>query len=222
MVRHLVALLITTVMVGSTALAHKPCRECQRVTPRVDVIGPVGNDLPPEYRRVCNRPRYIVGKLAYWVAPTSQEAIAWHKAMHRGAYEKKLGRIEPHYFYPKPWETLRRGPRVSLASQKLSGDATMSAEPMPFQDETATESLKDDEMALEDEEDVPSLSDLPASNSGSPKETGVEPQSLGDDTIVDELLPAPNNATDAVGSGVKNENLMKLLRNRQQAEQSTK
>ncbi|MGB7345333.1 MAG: hypothetical protein WBD20_14050, partial [Pirellulaceae bacterium] len=82
MVRSTAALLIssfTLIGLSGTAAAHHPDRECQEVRPRVDVIGPIGNRLRPSYRRELNRPRYLGGKLAYAIAPTSQEAIVWHR-----------------------------------------------------------------------------------------------------------------------------------------------
>ncbi|NND97279.1 MAG: hypothetical protein HKN47_08130 [Pirellulaceae bacterium] len=99
--------------VATTATAHHPNRECQQVHERVDLIGPLGNNLHPSYRRTHNRPRYIPGKLAYWFAPSSQEAMAWHKAKHRGDYKNKRPGREFHYFNPKPWESMQIGPRVS-------------------------------------------------------------------------------------------------------------
>ncbi|EMI22015.1 signal peptide protein [Rhodopirellula maiorica SM1] len=101
-----------------SADAHHPDRENQPVHPRIDVIGPLGNRLPESYRRKYNRPTYIGGKIAYCIAPSSREAMAWHKAEHRGSYDKKGCRTVMTYFYPKPWEALKIGPRPSSASQE--------------------------------------------------------------------------------------------------------
>ncbi len=49
--------------------------------------------------------------MAYLIAPSSQEAMAWHDATHRNLYKNHRPRIEVHYFYPKPWEALRIGAR---------------------------------------------------------------------------------------------------------------
>tara|TARA_R110002049_G_scaffold2750_2_gene21468 strand:- start:256686 stop:257171 length:486 start_codon:yes stop_codon:yes gene_type:complete len=108
--RILAGLVLIGIFAG-TVQAHHPDRANQPVRPRVDCIGPVGNNLPPSYRRVYNRPRNLGGKIAYYVAPTSQEAIAWHRAKHMRAYECNLPRQENYYFYPKPWESLQIGPR---------------------------------------------------------------------------------------------------------------
>ncbi|MCO8121950.1 hypothetical protein NHH03_09400 [Stieleria sp. TO1_6] len=103
------------VALAGLATAHHPDKENQPVHPRIDLIGPIGNRLPPSYRRTYNRPTKLGGRIAYWIAPSSQEAMAWHHAKHAGAYKapKKHLRLEQHYFYPKPWEVLRVGPRPS-------------------------------------------------------------------------------------------------------------
>ncbi len=100
------------VVLASSAFAHHPDREHQRVHQRYDLIGPLGTRLPMSYRRRYNRPTYIGGKIAYWIAPSSQEAMAWHDATHRCFYKNHRPRIEKHFFYPKPWEVLRIGARV--------------------------------------------------------------------------------------------------------------
>ena len=100
---------------AGTAAAHDPDRKNQPVTPIIDVIGPLGNNLKPGHRRGYNRPSYIEGKIAYHLAPSSQEAMSWHRAVHSGAYKdpKKCLRLEQHFFYPKPWQVLTVGPRRS-------------------------------------------------------------------------------------------------------------
>ncbi|TWT84011.1 hypothetical protein CA13_54850 [Planctomycetes bacterium CA13] len=105
--------LVVATMVSTPVLAHHPDRKCQPVHPRYDVIGPLGNRLPESYRRSYNRPTYLGGKIAYKIAPSSQEAMAWHRAEHRCAYDKCEGRRVPQYFYPKPWEALKVGARTS-------------------------------------------------------------------------------------------------------------
>ncbi len=80
-------LLLMVVSLATTLPAHHPNKECQDVHPRCDLIGPLGNRLPMSYRRRFNRPRYLGGKIAYLIAPSSQEAMAWHDAVHLGAYK---------------------------------------------------------------------------------------------------------------------------------------
>lgn len=104
--------------VASTSFAHFPDRQNKRVYPYIDVIPPLGNCLPMGYRRRYNRPSHIGGYLAYVFAPSSQEAMTWHAATHRGNYKKKSPRTEMRYFYPKPWEALQVGPRVALDSEQ--------------------------------------------------------------------------------------------------------
>lgn len=90
---------------------------------RIDVIGPLGNRLPESYRRKYNRPSYIGGKIAAKIAPSSQEAMSFHRSEELGLYDNNgirgavackhcpPQRVEQHYFYPKPWEVLTVGPR---------------------------------------------------------------------------------------------------------------
>jgi hypothetical protein len=85
---------------------------------RFEPIPPVGNRLPLSHRARYNRPSYVAGKIAYYIAPSSQEAMSWHEHVHRGSYRRHAGRIEPMYFYPKPWEVLRVGPRDSVVDNE--------------------------------------------------------------------------------------------------------
>lgn len=92
-------------------------------SPRIDPIPPLGNQLPESYRRKYNRPTYVGGKIAAKIAPSSQEAMAFHRAECLGLYDNNgikgfvngkhcpPRRFEQHYFYPKPWEVLAVGPR---------------------------------------------------------------------------------------------------------------
>lgn len=111
--------IMTVVLAGIAvpAMAHHPDREHQHVTPRVDVIGPVGNRFGPSYRWRYNRPTYLGGKIMYKIAPTSQEAMAWHMAEHRCDYDCDHGRIVNHYFYAKPYDSLLIGGRKSRTQQ---------------------------------------------------------------------------------------------------------
>lgn len=92
-------------------------------SPRIDPISPIGNRLPPSYRRAYNRPTYVGGKIAAQIEPSSQEAMAFNRADAAGLYDNNgvkgfvhgkhcpPRRVERHYFYPKPWEALLVGPR---------------------------------------------------------------------------------------------------------------
>ena len=107
--------MLSALGLSTSAKAHHPDWDTKPVYPMIDVIGPKGNNLKPSYRRRYNRPRYVTGKLLYHIAPSSQEAMAWHRAVHADAYKapKKHCRLEQHYFYPKPWEVLTVGPRTA-------------------------------------------------------------------------------------------------------------
>lgn len=63
------------------------------------------------HRRRYNRPTNWGGKIAYSIAPSSQEAMRWHRATHQGQYKYDAPRMVAHYFYPKPWEAIRIGAR---------------------------------------------------------------------------------------------------------------
>ena len=116
---------------ASTVGAHHPDRRNHRIWPRIDLIPPLGNNLPMEYRRRYNRPTWLGGWIAYKIEPTSQEAMAWHDAAHQRAYKDHRGRLEKHFFYPKPWEGLKIGPRVSVLEENKK------------EEEAVTESLQE-------------------------------------------------------------------------------
>ncbi|MEM6691285.1 MAG: hypothetical protein AAF664_17800 [Planctomycetota bacterium] len=105
------------------ASAHHPDRENQRVHQRIDLIGPVGNRLPPGHRRRYNRPSKFMGWVAYQIAPASREAMAYHRASHLGYYDGNHPRMETHYFFPKPYEVLPIGARRQR--EKLAGDGML-------------------------------------------------------------------------------------------------
>lgn len=122
------------VLLAATSVlpAQHPDRRNHPVRQPIDLIGPLGNRLPPSYRRTYNRPTYIGGKIAYWIAPSSQEAMAWQAAYRSGAYRDHAPRLERHYFFPKPWEAMQVGPRDSTQSQSRdSGETPTPAEELP-------------------------------------------------------------------------------------------
>jgi len=65
----------------------------------------------PEYRKTYNRPRYISGYAAHIIEPSSQEAMAWQTNYCNGNYARHSGPYVPHYYYPKPWESLKTSGR---------------------------------------------------------------------------------------------------------------
>ncbi|MGB7343967.1 MAG: hypothetical protein WBD20_07125, partial [Pirellulaceae bacterium] len=159
-------------------------------------IGPIGNRLRPSYRRELNRPRYLGGKLAYAIAPTSQEAIVWHRAEHQSLYANDACRNEPHYFYPKPWESLQNGPRRPVDPATNGLRPLPDGEFVPLTQGRYGDNASVDTMAIADGENEPKSAIIdtpPADGSGM------------------ELLPAPLSPSDkeptaefeAVGSGLK-------------------
>lgn len=206
-VSQFIACFVAT-LVTVNAMAHEPNRECQCVKPRVDVIGPIGANLRPSYRRVYNRPTYLQGRLAYLIAPTSQEAIAWHKADHKGAYKNELGRIEPRYFYKKPWEALRQGPRLSNVEMQETTLQPLpevdAAEMLPQPEEPQPEELPEPEelpAPKEQKEDENSINDMDTGLDADKDEMSLEdgdndakidsPSDVEDLEDLAELLPAP-------------------------------
>jgi hypothetical protein len=117
------------VFVVAPCQAHPPNYETMPVHPRVEPIPPWLNNLP-SYRERYNRPRYLGGKLMYHIEPSSQEAMSWHRSVHRGYYANHAPRMEDRYFYPKPWQVLTVGPRKpaagSAAAEELAADARQS------------------------------------------------------------------------------------------------
>lgn len=111
--------LALVVNIVAPAAAHPPDWDRHGVTRRIDVIPPLGNNLPRSYAARYNRPAYLTGLISYRVAPTSQEAMAWHRADHRGYYRNHAPRMETHYMYPKPWEALAIGARTQTTAAGL-------------------------------------------------------------------------------------------------------
>jgi hypothetical protein len=151
------ALLMTSLcgIIGpSNASAHHPDREHQRIWPRIDVIPPLGYHLPMEYRRRFNRPTKVGGWIAYHIEPTSQEAMAWHDATHQRAYSDHRGRLEKHFFYPKPWEGLQLGPREeSSQSDREKAEARAATREL-------REALQADDRVLSTDALLPNASSL--------------------------------------------------------------
>ncbi|MEM9644451.1 MAG: hypothetical protein AAF989_05620 [Planctomycetota bacterium] len=141
--RSLILLLVSAWAIPVSA--HHPDRQCQPVIPRVDLIPPMGKHLPAGHRRTYNRPSYWTGKLAYKIAPESQEAMAWHRAEHRGDYECDRCRVVPQYYYPKPYEALRIGAR---RPSQANASVTPSSPPKTSAD-VSDEETSDSQVELE-------------------------------------------------------------------------
>ncbi len=116
------------------AAAHHPEWQSHPVTPRIDVIPPLGNNLPYSHSARYNRPGYVTGKIAYWIAPSTREAMSWHRAAHLGYYANHAPRMVTHYCFPKPWEVLGIGARTDTTAPAV----TTGPAPMSQSTETAT------------------------------------------------------------------------------------
>ena len=125
------------------------------VPPRIDVIGPLGNRLPPAPIRANNRPTELGGAITNAIAPSSREALSWQRSNALGLYENDgidarlrhqycpPGRVEQHYFYPKPWEVL---PTAARPSQSIDYDDS------EFDDDYADELESSEEIQAPPEE----------------------------------------------------------------------
>ena len=115
------------------AAAHHPTAGLW--LPRVEPWDWLERLEPKNYRERYNRPRYIGGKIAYYIAPSSQEAMSWHEHKHRGSYKNHAGPIFKTYNFPKPWEALRVGPRSDAPmmnpGETIISEKVISTNPAP-------------------------------------------------------------------------------------------
>ena len=178
---------------SSTLFAHHPDKENYPVHPRIDLIGPLGNWLPPSYRRRYNRPSNIAGKVSYSIAPSSLEAMSWHASKHRNAYKDHKPRTVMHYFYPKPWDAIKIGPRIDTVNT-TEIDNTPSALPAFQADETLQDVLQKEDDILQQLRNSPeegaSPSDQPlpptGANSNNPVEQLIEGDKIPQPTVAPE------------------------------------
>lgn len=137
--RLLMASLVMATSMSVSASAAWPWTKYEG-SPRIDPIATLGNRLPESFRRQYNRPTYLGGKIAAKIAPSSQEAMSFHRSESLGLYDqtgikgwfngKKCPpqRVEQHYFYPKPWEVLAVGPRRNTMALQESEESNPSNE----------------------------------------------------------------------------------------------
>jgi hypothetical protein len=156
--RNVLLLSLIASFAGAPANAAWPWTKFEG-SPRIDPIPPIGNRLPPSYRRKYNRPTYIGGKIAAKIEPSSQEAMAFHRSESLGLYDhtgiKGLfsgkhcppQRVEQHYFYPKPWEALMVGPRRDVTKDNLPQPVRVPMKEGLIEDDTR-EPLSDQAMEL--------------------------------------------------------------------------
>jgi len=165
---------------STTLFAHHPDKENHRVHPRIDLIGPLGTWLPPSYRRRYNRPSNVAGKISYYIAPSSLEAMSWHAATHRNAYKDHKPRTVMHYFYPKPWQALQIGPRPN--SLHISDvNQVPSVLPASQSGETLQDVLQKDDNTLDQ---LQNLQD----DGSSPSDEQLLPPVTGDPNLGSQLI----------------------------------
>lgn len=158
---------------SSTLFADHPDKENHPVHRRIDVIGPLGNWLPPSYRRRYNRPSNLAGKTAYHIAPSSLEAMSWHASKHRNAYKDHKPRTVMHYFYAKPWDAIKVGPRVDTVNM-TEIDKMPSALPASQQDETLQDVIQKENDILEQLLHTPQEGASPSDQPPRPADTNAD------------------------------------------------
>ncbi len=130
---NLIGVMLGLLLLTGSSQAHHPDLENQPVHPRFRTPTTI-LDYVPGYRARFNRPTYLGGKIAYWISPTSQEAMSWHRSVHRGYYANHAPRMEDRYYYPKPWEALQVGSRTPVqrsqaATSEFPDDTSTSDRP---------------------------------------------------------------------------------------------
>ncbi len=91
---------------------ERPTFNRNTADPRPDILPYWLTDWHTDYRQQYNRPRYVSGRMAHIIEPTSQEAMVWCEAKQMGLYDTcKHPPVYKSYMHPKPWETLPLGPR---------------------------------------------------------------------------------------------------------------
>lgn len=115
--------LILALTCFQNASAQWPNWRAKPVRQNIDLLPPPGDLLPPSYAAKYNRPSYLAGRIAYTIEPTSQEAMAWERAVQRGYYANHAPRMETHYMYPRAWEVLGVDPKPKRDRSGQSGQS---------------------------------------------------------------------------------------------------
>ena len=113
--------LFSGLLLASSAWAAPPERPTLNHTadPRPNILPDWIYNHHVPYRLRYNRPTYHGGKIAYHIAPSSQEAMAWEENLERGRYDgHHCPPLYKRYFYPKPWEALNTGPRPTFVTRE--------------------------------------------------------------------------------------------------------
>jgi hypothetical protein len=134
-----------TLLCIQNASAQWPNWRAKPVRQNIDLLPPPGDWLPRSYAAKYNRPSYLTGRIAYTIEPTSQEAMAWERAVQKGYYANHAPRMETHYMYPRAWEVLGVEPKpIRQASGQRTSPAVIVAEPViPWLDDSDQEGSGD-------------------------------------------------------------------------------
>lgn len=122
-------IILSAMFVPNLSAGERPTFNKDTCDPRPDILPYWLTSWHTDYRREYNRPRYLSGKIAHAVEPTSQEAMVWCEANQMGLYDTcKHPPVYKSYNTPKPWEILATGPRPDFKKPASSYQATNSAE----------------------------------------------------------------------------------------------
>jgi len=128
---HLGMALALVLVSFQNASAQWPNWRAKPVRQNIDLLPPPGDWLPYSYAAKYNRPSYLTGRIAYTIEPTSQEAMAWERAVQKGYYANHAPRMETHYMYPRAWEVLGVEPKPKGGPSAGPSDTRPTIVPEP-------------------------------------------------------------------------------------------
>lgn len=109
-------------LVHVASAAERPTFNKNTCDPRPDILPYWLHDWYQDYRSLYNRPRYLPGKIAHMIEPSSQEAMVWHESKQMGLYQgKNCPPAYKRYFYARPWQILQTGPRSDFTKPNQLG-----------------------------------------------------------------------------------------------------
>lgn len=109
--RNIVRFVLASALLGVSAPTATADWPFNPANPRPDIFPRTIVNSLDSYRFRYHRPRYITGKIAAFIEPTSQEAMSWNDNARAGTYGTHRPTCIPFYSRPKPWELLNVGPR---------------------------------------------------------------------------------------------------------------
>jgi len=151
--------LILVLICSQNASAQWPNWRAKPVRQNIDLLPPPGDLLPPSYAAKYNRPSYLTGRIAYTIEPSSQEAMAWQRAVQKGYYANHAPRMETHYMYPRAWEVLGVDPKPKREPSGQNGQSgVIGPEPVvPWLDDSDQEVEADGNDSLRPTDRLPGL-----------------------------------------------------------------